>query len=328
MRIRTTRFFAPANDQGAGGNANANASGAAGAQGQQGAGQQQAGQGAGQQGGQQGGNPAWYDGLGPDDGARQLLGTKKWANINEVARSYAELESAIGKKGTIVPTDKDPPEAWNGFYKALPGYPESADKYTPKVRDGAEMSDGEKLFFEKMRPAFHKHGLTQRQVDGIIQDGYFLFCDALTEQSKAAATKRQADADALAGEMKTRLGPKGIAAAQRALEIGARNVKDPAKRQALIDKGAALMGDADFLEFLAGVGANFGEGGGALNPSGADGGGGVAMTPDEAKAKLAANAKNAVYGEELAGKHGRERQKAAHDEMMRLNRIVNAGAKK
>jgi len=45
-----------------------------------------------------------------------------------LAKAFVETKALVGKKGIILPTEKDPPEKWDEFYKAL-GRPDTADGY-------------------------------------------------------------------------------------------------------------------------------------------------------------------------------------------------------
>jgi len=83
-------------------------------------------------------------------------------DFTTLAKNYIETKRLVGRKGIIQPGEKDPPEKWDEFYKAL-GRPESPDKYEfvrPELPEGLTYAeDFEKDFREKA----HKIGLTGKQ---------------------------------------------------------------------------------------------------------------------------------------------------------------------
>lgn len=79
-----------------------------------------------------GGN--WRDTL-PDELKSDPI-LSKYSDLPNAAKALVEAQKAIGKKGVIVPTEKDSPEAWKAFREAI-GVP-SADKYELGKLDGVE----------------------------------------------------------------------------------------------------------------------------------------------------------------------------------------------
>lgn len=227
-------------------------------------------------GGDPGGGGDWFGPLGADDGTRQLITTKGFKNINDVAKGYTELEKAIGR-GVVPPSDKDPPEAWAKFNKRI-GAPEDPTAY--KIEFGPEATESEKRFEASLRPAFVKAGLTQRQVNILLQDGYQPF--ATGERTRAQDSQGRQEQE-LMRTLDAQWGPNrgaNMAIARRA----AAALIDPEKEgdfYASVDK--ALGGSARTVELFYRMGQLMSEGG---VPMKSDSAAGFAMTPDGARREL------------------------------------------
>jgi hypothetical protein len=74
--------------------------------------------------GAQGGQTSWRDSL-PQE-LREDPSLKAFNDPSGLAKSYIETKKMVGKKGVIVPTDKDGDDAWGSFFKQI-GLPESPD---------------------------------------------------------------------------------------------------------------------------------------------------------------------------------------------------------
>lgn len=77
-----------------------------------------------------------------------------------LAKNYKYTKGMVGKKGIIPPTEKDAPEVWNDFFKAL-GRPEKPTDYEYEPVDGLNMDlDKIKQTFSELA---HKEGLSKKQ---------------------------------------------------------------------------------------------------------------------------------------------------------------------
>lgn len=246
------------------------------AQGQQAAAQTQQAQAA------AGGNDGakWYAGSGLDPAIEQRIhtrGYKSWADVAKAEFNQAEL---IGKKGVIVPGENDPPERWAEYHKAI-GAVEAPDKIEIPYLEGAKPSEFEQRMEKAMRPAFAKAGLTQRQINVLVKEGYHEFAKGELAGIAQSQQQAQQQGETEIAALRQELGPKAdayIATAQRAA-------------RALLGKDPAFAGDLDkllgagrFVRLMGTIGEQFfREGSPALNA----GGGGYAMTKEQAVVEIA-----------------------------------------
>jgi hypothetical protein len=76
---------------------------------------------------------------------------EKFKDISGLAKSYKEMQSMLGKKGSAIPTAESSPEEWQNFYKSL-GVPEEATGYTLDV--DAELKLPETLYDDNMKKIY------------------------------------------------------------------------------------------------------------------------------------------------------------------------------
>lgn len=80
-------------------------------------------------------------------------------DLNTLAKNYKNASSLVGRKGLIVPTEKDAPEVWDAFHKAL-GRPEKDTEYEFEKVEGMELD------LSKMKEGYRKlaytHGLNRK----------------------------------------------------------------------------------------------------------------------------------------------------------------------
>ena len=92
----------------------------------------------------------------------------KFKDINGLAKSYKEMQSMLGKKGSAIPTAESSAEDWGKFYKQL-GVPEKAEDY--KFETDKELNIPENLIDENMtkiyRDVFKEANLTPQQAQVI-----------------------------------------------------------------------------------------------------------------------------------------------------------------
>lgn len=104
--------------------------------------------------------PEWLGGLPPE--LRDSPSLRRYADPAALAKSYVELEGVIGRKGVIVPGEKDGPEAHARFRAAL-GVPEKPDGYAlaapAGIPDGVWQPEAASAF----AAVAHDAGLTPTQ---------------------------------------------------------------------------------------------------------------------------------------------------------------------
>lgn len=93
---------------------------------------------------------------------KELAEDAVMANVTDLAtlaKNYKNAQSLVGRKGLIVPTEKDAPEVWDNFYKAL-GRPEKDTEYEFEKVEGMELD------LSKMKEGYRKlafqHGLNRK----------------------------------------------------------------------------------------------------------------------------------------------------------------------
>lgn len=264
----------------------------------------------------------WYAGMAPAPEAAQLIDSKGWNNLNEVTKGYHELEKVVGAKGLPLPGEKAGDEEWTKFHHAIPGVPKAPTEYKiPLPAADYQQNDADKTYESGMRPAFHKAGLTQRQVDILTAEHNKQF----GEMQKSIAG--QAEAARAAGETELATlqkawgadATKNVALAQTAAQtLYPKDSPEFAKLEKLMGAGA-------MVDHFYRVGLMMSEGGGVVKP-GAQAGFGT-MTPEQAKAaidsfnaEIAANPKHPYFDD----RHPEHR--AANEKMMRFHTIAYPGS--
>ena len=131
---------------------------------------------------------SWKDSIGDDK--RNYHGFANIQSVDELAQRVIDIEGLIGRKGIIPPDEKATDKEWDKFYTDL-GRPETADGYTFEnlsVPEEAKEWYSEDLQ-KAMLPSFHKHGLTPKQAEGILNDyiqmQHKAFSDAAAGQTDA-----------------------------------------------------------------------------------------------------------------------------------------------
>lgn len=101
---------------------------------------------------------------------RAALAPKNFPTPDDLAKSYLELESHLGKKtaGVTVPGENATPDELEAFNAQL--RPESADAYVFPEPEGREPTETDKALEAAMRASFHKHGVLPHQAHGIAAD--------------------------------------------------------------------------------------------------------------------------------------------------------------
>ena len=110
---------------------------------------------------------SWLDGVSDD-----IRGDPTLANLDSVdalAREHVNLQKVLGKKGVPLPGETGTTEEWDAFYNAI-GRPETADNYDFEGFKPPETLPWDNELVTAMRPSFHKHGLTQKQAEGVLTD--------------------------------------------------------------------------------------------------------------------------------------------------------------
>ena len=262
------------------------------------------------------GGGEWFGPLGADEGTSQIIKTKGWKNINDVAKGYAEAEKALGR-GVVPPADNDPPEAWEKFHKRL-GVPEKPEAYEIKFGEGVTPSESEKRFEAAMRPAFRKAGLTQRQVNILLADGYQPFAGQQREHVERATVESEKQ---LMGVLDQRWGSSKAANMALARRAASALVDPHADADLYNQLDKALGGSAGTMEVFYRMGRLMSESGASMK---ADGAPALALTPENAKREIDKMTNDPEIAKKLRTKSG-EGYDAIRDKWNRLQHIVAGG---
>lgn len=207
--------------------------------------------------------------------SKQLLNDRKWENPDTVIKSYANLEklARVPEQFLIrLPKDNDQ-AAWNEVYTKL-GRPETADKYAIPVPEGDK---GE--FAGAAKTWFHEAGISQSQATKLAErwNGY------MAEQMKAMETqqteKNQVEINALKQAWGGEYDQKAAVVDRAAETFGMNQEQLAALKSTLGPKGA--------MEFLYNIGSKIAVEDNTPIGMGAGSTQSLAMTPEQAQAKLA-----------------------------------------
>ena len=104
----------------------------------------------------------WYDDLAPDLKSNPSI--QEFKNVEDLGKSYVELQKSLGKEKVVLPTDKSTPEEWKQFYRKI-GAPENAEEYDVSDEDMPEQfrlgAEAKAEFRQKMLEA----GLPKKHFD-------------------------------------------------------------------------------------------------------------------------------------------------------------------
>lgn len=121
------------------------------------------------------------------DDYKPLVETKGWNSQNDVLKSYAELEKAMGSRVKI-PDESSSEEERSNFYIRL-GRPENADGYEVNVPDTIPRDEE---FENTMRNIAFKAGAPKAQFEEMVK-GYYDFLDAKLKKTEEEGEKALRD---------------------------------------------------------------------------------------------------------------------------------------
>ena len=224
-------------------------------------------------------------------------------SFEKLARGYVHAQTLVGMDKLPVPGKDSPPEAWDEVYNRL-GRPDVPEKYElDEIKDNP-------TYDPEMEPSFrqkcHELGLNNTQVRG-LQSWY---AETGTEKTAEIEAAVEAAGDQAEAEIQKEWGgdyQQKLAIAKR----GAQALGGPDLLSAL-EEG---LGGAALYQIAYNYGSVVGDDSGLIGVG--SGGGGVVLTPDQARAEIDKNLKDkdfaARYTDSAAPKH-----KEAVVEMRRL----------
>lgn len=202
----------------------------------------------------------------------------KFDNVNDLVKEHVNLQSLLGRKGTITPNENDSPDIWNK-YRSENNIPESFDKYNLETFNKPE-DDWDDDFQSRMAEVSHKLNLSNDQFSELL-NGYVNYINDASEASQKDIEFSSKEAiDGLkkewgrAYEAKTNIG----ASALNQLTKG-----DPSSIATIeLSDGSLLGNNPNFIRIMASMGESLQEKGliegVVVNNS--------AMSPEEARSKL------------------------------------------
>jgi len=202
----------------------------------------------------------------------------KFKGLEDLAKSYLELETKIGAKGLIVPGKDAPQHELDAFHAAL-GRPEKADGYAASKFTPPEGLPWNAELLPALLPEMHKLGISDAQASGLVdayakaQDASYRAGVTQVEQQKTAAEQ------SLRREWGNAYDAKADVA-KRALMAFAGKGADTIATMRLSD-GSALGDHPAILKLFASVGEGMGE-----HPLLGDATRRMTMTPDEAEREI------------------------------------------
>lgn len=186
-------------------------------------------------------------------------GLQKFKDVSDLAKSYVEVESMVGRKGVILP-EAENAEDRGRFFNEL-GRPESPDGYNAADFEAGAWGDlpfdDEAAGDANMRELFHEVGLTQEQVTR--------FQAGMKERLGAAREKRQlaeeVHRDGSIRALREKFGNSyddRILAAQQAIRAAAGDSADSIVEMQMAD-GTLLGDNPAFIEMFANLGGKMAE---------------------------------------------------------------------
>lgn len=244
-------------------------------------------------GGEGGGAKAWYADI-EDAELRGLAEIKQWKDPGAALKSYQQLEKTIGvppERLLKLPEKADDP-AWGGIKEKL-GFaaPAKAEDYGIPVPEGIDPGYAAKVSAKAL-----ELGIPKSMLLGLAEFQNKEMADMIAADQLAAQQKSDADIAALRTEWGEQFAPSSELARRAVTEYAALGKLDAESLNAM--EGA--MGTANFLRMWAAIGSKSAEA--KFVDAGDAGARNFAMSPDAAKAKIAALVQDKEWGaRKLAG---------------------------
>lgn len=214
----------------------------------------------------------WKETILPED-LRHREVFNSFSDVPSAMKHIAHLESMIGKKGVIVPTEKSSPSEIEAFHKAL-GVPEDIKGYKVSVPEELKELYSDQIMTDALTE-LKKAGATQKIVDTVMALDAKRMKSAIEEETarkQREFSEAQAALDKEWGQAKE----QNLHLANRVISD---NVENNEEKQKLLD----IIGNNPMVaKFLAKVGAKVAEGKGFTDVESQIG----VLTPAQAEAKM------------------------------------------
>ncbi len=122
----------------------------------------------------------WTSSLSPE--YQNLPNFSKFKDVNDLAKSYVNLEKLVGLEKIPMPKDEKDQAGWDMVYNRL-GRPESPDKYEVKLglAEGLQVPDE---VFGSLKKRAHSLGMSTKQLQGILDHWSELENNALNQRNE------------------------------------------------------------------------------------------------------------------------------------------------
>tara|TARA_R100001530_G_scaffold135751_1_gene113791 strand:- start:1569 stop:2420 length:852 start_codon:yes stop_codon:yes gene_type:complete len=214
-----------------------------------------------------------------EDQYRNDPSVSKFESVNDLAKEHVNLQSLLGRKGVIIPTEEDGSEAWTRFRKDM-GIPDSHENYSKKDFEAPSDIGWDSDFEVSMAEAAHKLNINDTQFSGLLNayaanlsdsvEKVESFNEEAFEQSQSVLKKEWG----AAYEANVNI---GISALSHVTDG-----KPEALAEVALADGTMLGNNSNFIKAMSSIGKQFQErgliNGESINTS--------TMSPDEAKSKL------------------------------------------
>jgi len=137
-------------------------------------------------------------------------------DVGGLAKSFVHAQSMIGADKIVLPKADASPAEMADFYNKL-GRPGAADgyKFSETTVDGVPKDEATQKW---ARDVFHKHGLTQKQADGLYQDYIAKVGGDMKSMQETRVAQREQALEHLRGEWKGHEFDVNVQLAQRAVK--------------------------------------------------------------------------------------------------------------
>lgn len=257
---------------------------------------------------------AWHAGLELPDEDRQFIETKGYKTPGDLVKAYRDAEAYQGRS-IALPGEDAKPEDWGKLWNRL-GRPETADGYRFDGVDLSKLDDNAKAALDWFKAQAHDQGLTTRQAASLY-----------AATTRRGAEQREAAQKAVDDELAA-LDAEWGGAAEGNKELAKRAAQALGMTAEQIDAlGAAMGSQVGIMKSLHQLAGKL-EQAGVLpaGPHTGQGGGGLALGPEEAKRKI-----DAIYADPEHPYHRDNKRDpdrlAAVEEVRQLHEIAHPDQK-
>lgn len=146
---------------------------------------------------------------------QQSASLQRYQTADDLGKAYLSLEQKLGQRPLEIPGEQAAPEAWQAFWKQLPGYPESDDKYQAQLPQLPEGLEVDPALFTGFRKGAHAKGMTDAQLKYVLDFyGEHLVAQPYLQQQQQQEAEGQATMRALTQKYGTQASQTVLATAR------------------------------------------------------------------------------------------------------------------